>query len=211
MGPSPNTRPSLLARIRDPRDRVAWAEFVDLYGPLVYDYGRRHGLQDADAADLMQEVLRAVAAAAGRFSYDPARGTFRSWLFTVTRRKLLDAVTRQRPGDRGTGDTDTQRTLEQARRREDSTFEDEWELAYRQRLLDWASERVRGEFRPATWQAFWLCAVEGRSPREASATLGLSVGSVYVAKCRVLARLREEIERVRRDGPSDELGSLGRD
>lgn len=199
MRDSPPTRPSLLLRIRDPRDRVAWAEFVDIYGPLVYDHGRRRGLQDADAADLTQDVLRAIAEAAGRFSYDPARGAFRSWLFTVTRRKLLDLARRRRPGDRGTGDTDIQRRLEEE---EDGNPVglDEWDRAFRQRLLDWAADKIRGEFRPETWQAFWLCAVEGRPPREASATLGLSVGAVYTAKCRVLARLREETERARRDG-----------
>ena len=198
----PTTRSSLLMRIRDPRDGVAWAEFVDIYGPLVYDYGRRRGLQDADAADLTQDVLRAVAAAAGRFAYDPARGAFRSWLFTVTRRKLLDSARRRRPGDRGTGDTDVQKRLEEEQdvRSGGGDEGDEWDQAFRQRLLDWAAEQIRGEFRPATWRAFWLCAVEGKATREASASLGMSVGAVYAAKCRVLARLREEIGRARRDG-----------
>jgi RNA polymerase sigma factor (sigma-70 family) len=208
MTDPPPTRPSLLVRIRDPRDGVAWGEFVDIYGPLVYDYGRRRGLQDADAADLTQEVLRAVAAAADRFAYDPARGAFRSWLFTVTRTKLLDSVRRQRPGDRGTGDTDVHKHLEAKEadypcgidEREEGA---EWDRAFGQRLLDWAAEQIRGEFRPATWQAFWLCAVEGRPPREASAALGMSIGAVYAAKFRVLARLREEIGRARRDGLSD--------
>jgi RNA polymerase sigma factor (sigma-70 family) len=203
MSDPPPTRPSLLVRIRDPRDGVAWAEFVDIYGPLVYDYGRRRGLQDADAADLTQDVLRAMATAADRFAYDPARGAFRSWLFTVTRRKLLDSARRRRPGDRGTGDTDVHRRLEEEEvGHSDGGDEDgiEWDRAFRQRLLDWAAGSIRGEFRPATWQAFWLCAVEGRPPREASASLGMSVGAVYAAKCRVLARLREEIGRARRDG-----------
>ena len=205
MSDPPTTRPSLLARIRDPRDGVAWAEFVDIYGPLVYDYGRRRGLQDADAADLTQDVLRAVAAAAGRFAYDPARGAFRSWLFTVTRRKFLDSTRRRRPGDRGTGDTDVHRRLEaeevgQSDGSHDAEDGIEWDGAFRQRLLDWAAGNIRGEFRPATWQAFWLCAVVGCAPSKASASLGMSVGAVYAAKCRVLARLREEIERARRDG-----------
>jgi RNA polymerase sigma factor (sigma-70 family) len=200
-GPPP-TRPSLLARIRNPRDGVAWAEFVDVYGPLVYDYGRRRGLQDADAADLTQDVLRAVAAAAGRFAYDPARGAFRSWLFTVTRRKLLDSARRRRPGDRGTGDTEVHKRLEEEEdvRSVGGDEWDEWDQAFRQRLLDWAAGQIRGEFRPATWRAFWLCAVEGCAPGEASASLGMSVGAVYAAKCRVLARLREEIGRAQSDG-----------
>src|SRR5437588_509207 len=81
----PVTRASLLVRIRDGRDRDAWRQFVRLYAPVVYGFARKRGLQDADAADLMQEVFRSVAAAAGRLDYDPARGTFRSWLYTVTR------------------------------------------------------------------------------------------------------------------------------
>src|SRR3984893_2131903 len=88
MAEIPPTRASLLVRLRDPRDESAWKEFVDLYAPLVYGYARKQGLQDADAADLSQEVLGAVAGAVGRLEYDPHRGAFRNWLFTVVRRKL---------------------------------------------------------------------------------------------------------------------------
>jgi RNA polymerase sigma factor (sigma-70 family) len=208
MSDPPPTRPSLLARIRDPRDGAAWGEFVDVYGPLVYDYGRRRGLQDADAADLTQDVLRAVAATADQFAYDPERGAFRSWLFTVTRRKLVDSVRRRRPGDRGTGDTDVHKHVEAEQARYPEAMDEaqdsaEWDRALCQRLLDWAAGNIRTEFRPTTWRAFWLCAVEGCAPREASAALGMSIGAVYAAKCRVLARLREEIERARRDGLPD--------
>src|SRR5437588_2057593 len=88
MGDFPPTRATLLLRLADPRDGAAWAEFVQLYAPLVYGYARKQGLQDADAADLSQDVLRAVAGAVGRLDYDPRRGAFRNWLFTVVRRKL---------------------------------------------------------------------------------------------------------------------------
>src|SRR5947209_3674827 len=95
MAPIPPTRASLLVRLRDPLDEAAWAEFIDLYTPLVYGYARKQGLQDADAADLTQEVLGALAGAVGRLEYDPHRGAFRNWLFTVVRRKLVDWWTRQ--------------------------------------------------------------------------------------------------------------------
>src|SRR6476659_5999706 len=88
MAEIPPTRASLVLRLRDPRDEAAWREFVDLYGPLVYGFLRKQGLQDADAADLGQEVLGAVAGAVGRLEYDPQRGSFRNWLFTVVRRSL---------------------------------------------------------------------------------------------------------------------------
>src|SRR5437588_12482138 len=96
MAASPQTRPSLLVRIRDAGDRTAWLQFVDLYAPLVYRFARRRGLQDADAADLTQEVLQAVAAGSRRLEYDPARGTFRGWLFTVARNRLHNFLLRQR-------------------------------------------------------------------------------------------------------------------
>src|ERR1700684_4313721 len=88
MADIPPTRASLLVRLRDPRDEAAWTLFVDLYTPLVYGYARKQGLQDADAADLSQDVLIAVAGAVGRLEYDPRRGCFRNWLFTVVRRKI---------------------------------------------------------------------------------------------------------------------------
>src|SRR6201982_2616634 len=88
MAEIPTTGASLLIRLRDPRDAAAWKEFVELYAPLVYGYARKQGLQDADAADLCQEVLGAVAGAVGRLEYDPQRGAFRNWLFTVVRNKL---------------------------------------------------------------------------------------------------------------------------
>src|SRR4051812_14481068 len=90
MADIPLTRASLLLRLGDAQDGDAWKEFVDLYAPLVYGYARKQGLQDADAADLCQEVLRAVAGAVGRLEYDPQRGAFRNWLFTVARRKLVN-------------------------------------------------------------------------------------------------------------------------
>src|SRR5437868_15484531 len=111
MAEFPPTRASLLLRLRDPQDEAAWEQFVDLYGPLVYGYARKQGLQDADAADLCQDVLGAVAGAVGRLEYDPAKGTFRNWLFTVVRRKLSDW--RQASRHRASGDPAAQELVEQ--------------------------------------------------------------------------------------------------
>src|SRR5215469_11459804 len=99
------TRPSLLARLDDPEDRLAWQQFVDLYGSLVYGFARQRGLQDADAADLTQEVFLALARAAGRWQYDPQQGTFRGWLFGVTRNKLAKFLQHRRGQPVGSGDT----------------------------------------------------------------------------------------------------------
>lgn len=191
----PLTRASLLVRLRDEGDRAAWQEFVQLYGPVVYGFGRKRGLQDADAADLMQEVFRAVAGAADRLEYDPKRGTFRGWLYTVSRNKLLNFLDSRRRQTRGSGDSGTQRQLEEQSAREIDLAQ-AWEHEYERQLAGRAMERIKGEFQPATWQAFWRTAVEGQSAREVGSALGLSAGAVYVNKSRVLARLREEVQRL---------------
>src|SRR5580765_2437756 len=106
MAEPPLTRATLLARLRDGTNAEAWREFLHLYGPVVYGFARNRGLQDADAADLMQEVLRSVARNASRMVYDPARGTFRGWLYTVTRNKIYNFLSAQRHRPRGSGDPD---------------------------------------------------------------------------------------------------------
>src|SRR3954467_1231063 len=148
----PPTRASLVLRLRDPRDEAAWREFVDRYGPLIYGFLRKQGVQDADAADLGQEVLAAVAAAVGRLDYDPRRGSFRNWLFTVVRNKLSNwrAAGANRP--RGSGESETHRLLEQcpAQQGEAAAWQADWE----ERLFAWACEQVRREVADHTWQAF---------------------------------------------------------
>src|SRR5262249_53140816 len=111
MAELPTTRPSLLVRIRDAQDMDAWRQFVQVYGPVVYNYGRKHGLQDADAADLAQEVLRAVSPAVGRLDYDRRRGSFSGWLFTLAHHKLHDLLARHKRHGRGSGESGVQARL----------------------------------------------------------------------------------------------------
>ena len=194
MAEPPVTRVTLLARIRDGRDADAWREFVQIYGPVVYRFARNRGLQDADAADLMQDVLRSVARNAHRMEYDPARGTFRGWLYTVTRNKIYNFLNGQRHRPKGTGDTDAHERLDATPARDADAPDAEWELEYQRRLSARAMDRVRGEFQPATWRAFWETAVEGKAAGEVGAGLNMSPGAVYVAKSRVIARLRDEVK-----------------
>lgn len=203
MAEPPLTRVTLLARIRDGRDAEAWREFVHLYGPVVYRFARNRGLQDADAADLMQDVLRSVARNAHRMEYDPKRGTFRGWLYTVTRNKIYNFLSAQRNRPRGSGDADANERLDATPARDDGTGPDaEWEKEYQRRLSARAMERVKNEFQPATWQAFWETAVEGKGAAEVGAGLNMTAGAVYVAKSRVLARLRDEVRKLMDDEDS---------
>jgi RNA polymerase sigma-70 factor (ECF subfamily) len=194
MAESPPTRVSLLVRLRDRRDDEAWREFVQLYAALIYGFARQRGLQDADAADLVQEVLRSVAGAVDRLDYDPRRGTFRGWLYTITRNKIHTFLSRQRRGVRGSGHPDAQAALEEYA--DDGDDEARWDRDYERRLFEWAADKVRGAFGDGVWQAFWQTAVEGKSPRDVARALGMSVGSVYVAKSRVLAQVKEQIQQL---------------
>jgi RNA polymerase sigma-70 factor (ECF subfamily) len=193
---SPLTRVSLLVQIRDGSNQAAGQEFVKLYGPVVYGFARRRGLQDADAADLMQDVMRSVSSAIGRLDYDRKQGTFRGWLFTITRNKVFNFLSARRIRPQGSGDTTTNRLLDA--QPDGSDGADAWELEYQRRLASIAMQRVRGEFQENTWRAFTMTAVEGVAVPEVEQQLGLSSGAIYVAKSRVLARLKEEVESLER-------------
>lgn len=193
---SPLTRASLLIQLRDGDNADAWHEFVTLYGPVVYGFARKRGLQDADAADLMQDVLRSVSTAIGRLEYDRKQGTFRGWLFTITRNKVFNFLSARRIRPQAAGDTATNRVLETHAETVDGA--DDWEREYQRRLAAIAMEKVRAEFQESTWQAFWQTAVEGRPVAEVAQQLSLSPGALYVAKSRVLARLKQEVDQLRR-------------
>ena len=195
MAELPTTRASLLIRIRDAQDQEAWRRFVRIYAPVVYGYARERGLQDADAADVTQEVLRAVARAAERLDYDPRRGTFRGWLFTVVRNKLRNFLEARQRQVQGSGDTGVEAALNQQPTPADGP-EAEWDREYERRLFTWAAEQVKGTVQESTWQAFWQTAVEGKAGQEVAQSLGLTVAAVYLAKSRVMARLKEQIRQL---------------
>jgi RNA polymerase sigma-70 factor (ECF subfamily) len=184
MGP-PTTRSSLLFRLRETGDDDAWTQFARLYAPLVYHYARRQGLQEADSADVTQEVLRAIMTAADRLGEIHRRGSLRSWLFTVAHHKVHDYRKRARLHGR---------VLAEVARQPDRAEEDQWERDYRQRLFNWAAEQVRAGCAVRTWQAFARTAIDGRPAPEVAGELGMSVAGVYLAKSRVMARLKEQIQ-----------------
>jgi RNA polymerase sigma-70 factor (ECF subfamily) len=200
MVEAPTTRASLLVRLRDAQDALAWRQFVELYAPLVYRFARRKGLQDADAADLTQDVLRGVHSGVQRLEYDPQRGSFRRWLFTLAHRRLCDFLSRRGRGVRGSGDSAVQALLEAQAAPEETAA---WEGEFRRRLFAWAAARVREQVSASTWQAFWLTAIEGQSGKEVARQLGLSPAAVYLAKSRVMVRLKEQLRQAEPDEQSE--------
>jgi RNA polymerase sigma factor (sigma-70 family) len=195
MAEAPATRITLLNRIRDGRDTVAWEEFARLYGPVIYGFARKRGLQDADAADLVQDVLRSVARNAGKLNYDPRRGTFRGWLYIVTRNKIYNFLSANKNRPKASGDSGTQERLDNTAETRDDP-DALWELEYQRQVSSKAMDRVKHEFQPNTWQAFWGTAVEGRAAGDVGTELNMSSGAVYVAKSRVISRLRDEVQRL---------------
>ena len=199
MNDQPITRPSLLVSIRDPRNGWAWSQFVAIYSPLVYRFVRRRGLQDTDAADVTQDVFCAVARGIPQFEYDPRKGSFRSWLIAVARNKLHDFAAKRRTTSEGIGGSDAWTLIDQQPAGDDE--EAFVEREHRRCLFDWAARQIRDEFQPTTWQAFWQTSVEGKKTTDAADELGLSVGAVYIARSRVLARLKETIRQIEEQQP----------
>lgn len=179
---------SLINRIGDSESSESWAEFVRLYGPFIYSIGRNSGLQDADACDLVQDVMQEVSRSMASFEYDPDVGRFRGWLRVITRRTMSRFFERSRKQVRGAGGTTNVLALSDLA---DEDGEDVWEQEHQRFLFRWAANRVRSEFSDTTWRAFWMTAIDGVSAQRAANECGISVGAVYIAKSRVVSRLRQ--------------------
>ncbi len=191
--PTPLTRPSLIIRIRDARDDAAWSMFLETYTPLIYGYCRRKGLQDSDASDVTQEVLSQVARTARGFEYQPQRGRFRDWLGTITRNKLIDH--RRRGPGLAAGMEDG---LEDAVAGDPGS---DWADEFNTQVLKTALSRIEPDFESTTWEAFVSVWLRHESAPEVARRLGVPVESIYVAKSRVLKRLRQEIHVLADDLP----------
>lgn len=188
------TRHSLLLRLRR-HDHDAWAEFLAVYEQAIYRYCRSRKLQDADARDATQEVLAAVHARIDHWQRDASRGGLRAWLFQVARNisvNMLRARARRNGHGAGSNAMQTLVNVPQSDETEAEAFQQE----YRRALFGWAAEQVRPEVRERTWKSFWMTAIEGQKPEAVAKQLKLSVGTVYTAKCRVVARIRTVIARV---------------
>ncbi|MDB5387862.1 MAG: polymerase sigma factor, sigma-70 family [Planctomycetaceae bacterium] len=194
MNSAPETRPSLLLRLREPQQERAWHEFLEIYQPLIYRLARRRGIQDADAHEVTQEVLMAVAKAIETWQPDPGRGSFRGWLNRVTRNVTVNMLIRQKRRPQAFGDSDFRQFLEAipADDAESATFDQEQQ----RQMFQWAALQIRNEFREATWQAFWRTTVEGQDVATVADQLGVAAGVIYVSRSRIMSRLRKKVQEV---------------
>ena len=186
---SPETRASLILRLNDPANDLAWAEFLQVYEPMLFRLASRWGLQDADASEVVQETLLAVAKSIGNFSDDNRAGSFRRWLATLTRNKLADHLAKRSRQECGSGDTDVHRWLNQ--QASDASSVSVWDWNEKRQVFAWAAKLVRSQVNDSTWQAFYRTTVQGESVQQVASDLGMREGMIYVARSRVMSRLRK--------------------
>lgn len=190
----PETRESLMIQVKDPENRVAWEQFVAIYRPVIVRTAVRRGMQAADAQDLAQQVLLAVASAIGNWEKQDESTRFRHWLARVTRNAIVNALSRG-PKDQGAGGTSVQQLLAQQRQPDPETVSlVDWE--YRRELYLRAASIVKRDVQPDTWRAFELTVIHGVSNAAAAKELGKSLGTIYTARCRIMQRLRDVIAEV---------------
>ncbi len=207
MAITPDTRSSLIARLADLGDNDAWREFASLYEPFIYRQARRFGLQHADARELVQEVLVAVSATVARFTVDRQRARFRTWLYAVGRNICLQYLARLRACGQASGDSQVRAVISEAPD-PSSVPPRELTVELKRHAFLWVADEVRSEFQSNTWRAFWCTAVENHSIPTTATDLGMSVGSVYVARSRVMARLRQRVQEVTLDDVPEALDIL---
>jgi RNA polymerase sigma factor (sigma-70 family) len=187
---SRSTHASLLIRLRNLHDAGAWQLFVSTYAPLIYRYCRRQGLQEADTSDVTQEVLSQVTRSIATFDYQPERGRFRDWLGAVVRSKLARHHQKRARLRTETSEHEVLETLDETLAAETDS---EWVDDFNAHLLQVAFERIKADFEPTNWRAFEMVWIENKPAAEIASTLGMTPSALYVAKWRVLKRLREEI------------------
>ncbi len=202
------TRASLLSRLKDWEDQTSWREFFDTYGRLIYGVARKAGLSDAEAQDVLQETLLAVAKKMPGFTYDPGVDSFKGWLLTVTEWKIADQF-RKRSGVQnqslltsaatrreGTGTAVLDRVADPAGFDLQAIWDGEWQA----HLLRTALDRVKRRAQPAHFEMYYLHVIKEQPARDVARTLGVSVAQIYLAKHRLGSLLKKELKRLKAAG-----------
>jgi len=183
---------SLLERLRLGSGPAAWERFVALYAPLIRALLSRHGLQPSDVDDLSQEVLEVLLRELPQFRHNLRRGAFRRWLRGIVLNRLRTFWRAARVGPQ-TVPTDLGQVLDLLEDPE-SDLSRLWDEEHDRHVVRRLLELIEVDFEPATWQAFRLLVLEGLPTAEVARMTGLSANAVRIAKSRVLARFRQEVD-----------------
>jgi RNA polymerase sigma-70 factor (ECF subfamily) len=190
----PETRNSLLMQVKDQRNAEAWEQFVQIYRPVIYRLARQKDLQDADAQDLTQQVLIAVASSIGKWESENQSTRFRHWLRKVAKNAIINALTR-RPNDRAIGGSEIMTLMNEQSASAPET-ERLVEIEYRRELYLRAAELVQADVDPATWRVFEATVIDGQSIDVAADESGKSIGAIYAARSRIVRRLRKAVHKL---------------
>jgi len=185
------TSASLLGRLHAKSDPSAWQRLVDLYSPLIRGWLRRHSVQDNDADDLIQEVLTVVLRRFPDFKHNQRAGAFRAWLRSITINCARDFWKAKRIRPTVPGGTDFGGLLDQLAD-PDNPLSQAWDREHDLHVTRKLLEMIEPQFAANTWKAFRKVALEGMPPEEVARELGITVNAVFIAKSRVLSKLREE-------------------
>jgi RNA polymerase sigma-70 factor (ECF subfamily) len=186
---NPETRASLLLRLPDSADAVAWQDFTEIYSPVIRRTAQRLGLQTADADNVVQEVLLAVSKSIDQWLERENRTGFRPWLFRIARNKALDLLTRRATRPEHGSDIEWNDLAQH-----ESATASCWDIEYRWELFTHAATEVRRTAAPSTWHAFWMSTIEGRPIAEVAQSLGVREGVVYLSRCRIMDRIRKLVK-----------------
>ena len=185
--------------MKEPQDAEAWFQFCEIYEPLILRIARSRGLQNADANDLAQDVFVRIAKSVQGWDPNPDKGSFGAWIGTIARNLTIDFLRRKSRQPMSANDPIL---LSVPQRCAESDF---YDAEYEKQLFAWAAEKIKPSFQTLTWQAFWRTAVEQRPVAEVAESLQLSPGAIYMARSRVIAKLRQTIERAIDGGLSVEM------
>jgi RNA polymerase sigma-70 factor (ECF subfamily) len=188
----PETRHSLIVRLKDERNELAWTEFACLYEPFLYRLCERQGVPQHHVPDVVQQILLAVAKSVDRWKYDTQTASFRRWLSTVARNIVIKFMTKERKHGGAKGGTEVVELMQAVADEPDQ----EQIRRYEHELIVWAAEQVKSEFIDSSWAAFWATTIDGRSVNEVALELKITPGSIYMSRSRIMARIKSKVSEV---------------
>jgi RNA polymerase sigma-70 factor (ECF subfamily) len=189
------TRHSLIVRLKSESNELAWRDFVSVYEGFLTQVARRQGVPDRHVADVRQQILLTIARSIEGWNDDGKSASFRRWLVTVSRHVVIQFMMRERRQASPVGGSDMVAQLREVPEKPDARLMQ----LYQHELIVWAAEQVRHEFLESSWQAFWATVIEEQPVDEVAATLGVSAGSIYMSRSRIMARIRKLVATVEDD------------
>ena len=184
-----HTSLSLLESLKDHEDQLAWQQMHDIYLPLVRKWLIRFNAPTSEVDDLAQTIMSVVIRRLPDFTHAGRTGAFRTWLRTITRNCLLEFWRKNKLTPTATGKTSFQENLDQLSR-EQSELSQVWNREYEEHVVASLLKSIQSEFRPKTWESFRLFVMEDKSAKQVAGILNVTVNSVFIAKSRVMSRLR---------------------